>query len=352
MSTPPPPITPLHEGPRRIEFNNFDYIRLVAAILVIFSHSFLIADGHENNEPLVRLLGPGNIFGIYGVLTFFIVSGFLITRSADLNDAKGFVLSRVLRIYPALLACQFVTVIVIGSAFSSRGIFGFLTSTTPYKFILASTIDISKAWYLDTVLFYRGSPLGEGFNGSLWSVKQELIYYLFVLALLLCRGLTWQVALVLLAVLTAIAALGTDVFPPNVYLWGVSAFFMGSFIYFLWKRGHTLPVWPLGPCLMVFAVALATHRTFELFPFFAAYPLLGLATSTRYALPSLRGFGDISYGMYLYGWPIEQAIRGTLGPGTPWWVIFSGAMASAGIAGYLSWHLLEKRALKLKRIGR
>lgn len=63
------------------EYPNFLFIRLIAAATVIFSHAFLIAEGIEDNEPLVRLLGPHNILGIYGVFIFFFASGFLLPRA-------------------------------------------------------------------------------------------------------------------------------------------------------------------------------------------------------------------------------------------------------------------------------
>src|SRR3954471_20861336 len=65
------------------EFINFDALRLFAAVSVIFSHAFVVVEGSIVNEPLARLLGPGHIFGAYGVCTFFVISGFLICRSFE-----------------------------------------------------------------------------------------------------------------------------------------------------------------------------------------------------------------------------------------------------------------------------
>ena len=66
---------------RNSPFPGFDGLRLAAATSVLFSHAFLIAEGTDDSEPLRHLLGPGNIIGLYGVFTFFIISGFLLTRS-------------------------------------------------------------------------------------------------------------------------------------------------------------------------------------------------------------------------------------------------------------------------------
>jgi peptidoglycan/LPS O-acetylase OafA/YrhL len=71
-------------------FSGFDGLRLVAALSVIFSHAFLIATGSEDTEPFVRRLGPNNSVGLYGVFTFFIISGFLsLSANASANCLHG-----------------------------------------------------------------------------------------------------------------------------------------------------------------------------------------------------------------------------------------------------------------------
>src|SRR5437660_7081331 len=61
--------------------NNFDALRLIAALSVVFSHSFLIAEGSEANEPFIWLTGNQCILGLVGVFVFFVISGYLVTES-------------------------------------------------------------------------------------------------------------------------------------------------------------------------------------------------------------------------------------------------------------------------------
>ena len=63
--------------------NNFDALRLVAAVSVLFSHAFLIAEGTQRHEPLIRLTGNQSILGLCGVFVFFAISGFLVTQSFE-----------------------------------------------------------------------------------------------------------------------------------------------------------------------------------------------------------------------------------------------------------------------------
>src|SRR5438045_5188514 len=71
--------TDIRAGDRR--GNNFDALRLLAALSVVFSHSFMIAEGTEANEPFVWLSGNQSVLGLVGVLVFFFMSGFLVTGS-------------------------------------------------------------------------------------------------------------------------------------------------------------------------------------------------------------------------------------------------------------------------------
>jgi peptidoglycan/LPS O-acetylase OafA/YrhL len=105
MSNPP--------APQRA--NNFDAVRLAAALSVVFSHSFLIAEGSEANEPFVRITGNQSILGLVGVFVFFIISGYLVTESYCRHPAPGrFAVRRMLRIYPGLVVNVLVCALLIG----------------------------------------------------------------------------------------------------------------------------------------------------------------------------------------------------------------------------------------------
>ena len=133
-----------------IRVQNFDTIRIVAAVSVIFSHAFLIADGHERNEPLVQLLGKGNILGIYGVLAFLIVSGFLVTHSFQTSPSLGaYFWKRFLRIYPGLALSAVVSAFVI-APFFAVGAVDIGQHTAYVRDVLA----MQEVWFIPGVSFY------------------------------------------------------------------------------------------------------------------------------------------------------------------------------------------------------
>lgn len=358
---PPLPADPPHD------FANFDYLRLVAAAMVIFSHSFTVAQGHERNEPLVRLLGPDNILAIYGVCIFFVISGFLITMSAARSPTLlNYAAARILRIYPALIACQLLMALILGAIFSSVGPIAFVKGLEWARYAYWYSIDVAMSWDIPTVVFFDAPDgAGAGLNGSLWTIQQELFCYVVIGLLRAARLLRWYVVLGVFVlsfpsslipwsrndVEVIMAAIDWRIEDARVYdyFWVGSSFFMGSLIHFLWAKFGRLRAWPMALCAIVLAYAVYRGRVYDLFPLYAAYPLLWFATSRRLALPSLKKFGDISYGVYLYGWPMQMLVRGLWGPGISWWMLFILSLLAACLCGYLSWHLLEKRMLRLKR---
>ena len=350
----------------RAEMPNFDYVRLVAASLVLFSHSFTIAEGSDRNEPLVRLLGEGEILGIYAVCVFFIISGFLVTKSAfERRSLVTFAASRILRVFPGLFVCQLVTATVLGVFFTDMGKRAFLASLIPLRYAIHYTIDPAMSWQVQSVTFYQdAAKTGEGLNGSLWTIQQELACYTILALLLVTRTLRWPtcLAIVLLTLPFFVPWSKDDVTPimdairwsiedsrVTDFFWVAPSFFMGAVIFFFWLRKRCLPAWPMLLCLADFAWAVHRGHYYDHFALYAAYPLLWIATSTTHTLPSLKKFGDISYGVYLYGWPCEQAVRGFMGPGVTWYTVFVLAGIMTVACAYASWRLVEKPALSLKK---
>src|SRR6266566_9247257 len=125
--TEPERVMPIAIPHRRA--NNFDALRLLAALSVVFSHSFLIAEGSEAREPFVWLTGSQCILGLVGVFVFFIISGYLVTESYCRHPAPGrFAVRRALRIYPGLLANVLICALLIGPIVSALPVGAYLAA--------------------------------------------------------------------------------------------------------------------------------------------------------------------------------------------------------------------------------
>ena len=333
-------------------FGNLDTIRLIAAASVIFSHAFLIADGHEDNEPFVRLTGA--IIGIHGVFVFLIISGFLVTRSLkNSTSLRHFAWKRFLRIYPALAICAIVSAFLIAPFFTELSLRGYLTSLLGVKYV--AKVLLLYGWYeIPSVQFYDQAiqRLGYGINGSLWTIVSEIYCYLILLFLAALELISIPIALsglfagsVLLAVSLAVKLPFSDLTINLLYTF--PSFCAGVAVYFIHTRFWLSRSIALG-CVVGLLLSAPTGHFMVVSPILAAYPIIYLGMSKAVSLGNATKFGDLSYGTYLYGWPVEQIVRavaGTIlsGPG-----LFLISLPLAVACGWLSWHLVEKHALALK----
>jgi peptidoglycan/LPS O-acetylase OafA/YrhL len=337
-------------------FRNFDTIRLAAAASVVFSHAFLISDGHEGNEPFVRL--TGNILGIHGVFVFLIISGFLVTQSLYASPSLlSFAWKRFLRIYPALAVCAIVSAFIIAPFFSDLSWNKYVQSLIGVKYI-AKVLLLYDTSGIPTVQFYNQGPqwLGYDINGSLWSIASEIYCYmiLFILAVLgLVSIPTALIGLiagsVLLQAYLLFPQLVSDTAIINL-LYTVPSFAAGVVMYFVHSH-FGISKAPALICCGALLLTAPMGYSMLLFPILAGYPLIALGVTRSISLGNAARFGDLSYGTYLYGWPIEQVVRSLAGDTLSGWSLFLISFPLATACGWLSWHLVEKHALALKSLA-
>lgn len=336
---------------QRIHFKNFDIVRLIAASSVVFSHSYLIAYGNEDAEPFKQI--SGDIIGIYGVFVFFIVSGLLVTESALKNPGTlGFFWRRFLRLYPAYLVGMVLTLLMVGLFFYPLGNFwNFLT--THWSSMLQSLVYLDVSGWLDGIKFYASDPSLDSshneqeFNGSLWSLQMEIVCYIVLANLIAARWLSPLVCAIIIGGATfVLVADSSGPFATNL-AYSVPSFFAGVLGWYLLQR-HTPKLIGVLIALAILGAGIATQKLLYVFPLPAAYILLYIGVSAPFDIRIPKWIGDISYGAYLYGWPVQQVVRVFVGPTASWLDIFAWSMPIALLIGWVSWHLIERPALKYK----
>ena len=343
--------------PRR---NNFDALRLLAAVSVIFSHSFLIAEGSQNNEWLILLTGNQSIMGLTGVFVFFAISGFLVTQSFEQTaNPLHYLVKRCLRIFPGLFVVTALSAFVLGPLVTDLPLASYLSLPEPFAYVIGNTLLDQTVHELPEVSFVK-NPVGLEVNGSLWTLRLEFTMYLMVLALGLMRLLTARAALLLLVF--GVACLHFGMLDPlekwgwffqllSGWGWLVGFFAAGMLLYKLRDtRIFDGRIALLALAGLVLSVPL--RQFIPLFPIFGCYLALWLALNPNLPVVPAARFGDLSYGLYIYGWPVEETVMWLSGGRAQWWQVFLIAVPSASVLAFLSWHLVERPMLRLKPGGR
>ncbi len=336
----------------------FDTLRLALAFAVVFRHCFPLTYGNEEAASSGFLWTATMAI----IPIFFILSGFLVTGSALRLTLGKFVASRVLRIVPALAVDTFVTILVIGVIFTTLPIGEFLTDPQTHAYLLNIFGFIN---YLLPGVF-DANPLQGIVNGSLWTIPPELGCYVFISGLIFIGWVSHWKRTLLLAIgsiaFIAMAPLLPESTPsfvlrlashPGALL--VPEFLIGSVLFL--KKDKI----PYSPLLFWICVALILASGFVLpEAVFSVMPASSALAIPLYAyvavfigatkLPEIPLYsrGDYSYGIYLYGFPIQQAIVAATGVLNPF-ALFFMTIIPVTILAMGSWHLVEKPTLRLRK---
>lgn len=325
--------------------NNFNLIRLLAAMGVLVSHAYPISLGAGTAEPLERLL-HGISLGRVCVYIFFSISGFFIARSfAKRGEIGSFLRARTLRLVPALAVVLCLTVLVMGPLVTSAPAVVYWQAVPSY-WVHNFTL-FALSYTLPGV--FAHNPFGPAINGSLWSLSYEVTCYLGVLVcgvLGLLRRYD-RFALVVLAFIIFYVLAAAQSLNYRLELLANLGLPFGIGMIFWVARGAV----PLSLPLSAFLVLAAVVAWFT--PLFTPIFILALAYAVfllGYArIPLLAGVArrnDYSYGLYVYAFPLQQLIA-LAGVTTPLVNILL-ALPATFVCAALSWHLVEARALRLR----
>jgi peptidoglycan/LPS O-acetylase OafA/YrhL len=327
--------------------DNFLLLRFLAASLVAFSHSYDTL-GPEG-DFLMRM--PGNVgfnFGITAVCMFFFVSGFLVSGSyIRRRNLVTFVRSRALRIIPAYVVCIVLTALVVGTLCTTLSASEYLQDPATRDYVVTNLAFNRLQWGLPGV--FSDNPHPDNVNASLWTLPGEVRMYLYVTVLgaigLLSRRSIANIALIALFALGAAAPAWLPLLDyPEHFLPLAALFAAGTFCY---VNRDSIPV--CGALLVTLvAFTCIAHGSIAYKPLALvsiAYFCLWFAYCTRWY--GFNRFGDYSYAIYLWNWPIQQALVHFLRPSGPL-LMFVVSYPLILLISAASWHWIEKPALHLK----
>ncbi len=328
--------------------NSLDSIRLVCAVMVIFSHGFPLTD---NPEPLSVLTGSS--LGHLGVCVFFVVSGYLIPQSFDKGSLKRFISNRAVRILPGLAVAVAFCVFVIGPLYTTLPVGAYFADRATWAFL-------GQAFFLPTGTVLPGvfadNP-GHSVNGSLWTLRFEAACYAFVAIVgILARHRTAVVVLALAFSFPLARMVDPDAGGLQYYIGNGAVLYryfgMGTLLYIFADR---IPVarTAMYACYAIVAVSAFTPFFTEACAIFGSYAVLATAYLVTGHFASFTGKGDISYGIYIYAYPIQQVLVpvsiGALGAKLAPYVNALLTLPFVAALAILSWMYVEKPSLRRKR---
>jgi peptidoglycan/LPS O-acetylase OafA/YrhL len=329
--------------------NNFDALRVIAALMVIHGHGWALSTGD----------GPG-LWGVpfarVGLDIFFSISGYLVTASWERTPRLSeYLAKRSLRIFPGLIACVLVTVVAVGLLATNWQVQQYFGAAATWRYLL--NIPLFQELFLPGA-FASMRELGA-VNGSLWSLLPEFVCYLTVPLFALLPSPARRAALAVSGMLLGAVGLylfeGYDGAPLVLYhldlkyaLVEMPFFFGGSLLRLLEGRVHGRYRADLCLVFLTGNYVISTWTGWGNLPFeWITLPYMVICFG-RMSLPVFNQaarFGDLSYGLYLYAFPIQQLVLARL-PGIQLPVI-ACVVFTVSVA-FLSWHVIEKPALRAR----
>ncbi len=322
--------------------NNFDFLRFAAAAVIVVMHAYALRLGYVG----IGMYDPVALMGQAGLAILLVTSGYLIAMSWESTASpRRFAWKRFLRVVPALIPEIFLTLFIIGPLMTSLPLgeyFGALFSpaglaTIPF-FENGSVIGL-----------FQGNPWTY-VNGSLWTIPVEVLMYGVVAALGIAGLLRRWGAIPAVAAINILLWLYWFDDPRMAKVRFTLYFLIGAYLYLHRERIAYRPAFAGALLLMLALSALTPYLTVAgvlCIPYLVVY-------AAHLPVPYLNNFGrpgDFSYGIYIYHYPIQQTIiqvtENTLLLPALCGLSFLVTFAFA----FLSWHVVEKRALALKKIS-
>jgi peptidoglycan/LPS O-acetylase OafA/YrhL len=341
--------------------NNLDFIRLFFASIVIVSHSFVFVRT-PLSDPLDCVTKYQLSCGGLAVDGFFAISGFLVTASwLRSRGTMDFLRKRVLRIHPGFIVCCLFCILIVGPT-GQPDVHAYFRGVDWLRFAKNALL-LNKIQLPSTFENLRGFPADKidgAINGALWTIKIEFECYVFlaVLALLGLMRRPWAAVAILAITWSMYVVLGypsiSSHLPAQALLqhlgahWRFVTYFLMGVATFLFRSRIPYERRLVGIACLLFVVASVTGTGSALMPPSICYVLFYIAFNPRIQLRNVAEKRDLSYGIYLYGWPIQYLWMLALGRDVNPYVFALIALPTAALCALASWTLVESPSLALK----
>jgi peptidoglycan/LPS O-acetylase OafA/YrhL len=336
--------------------NNFDFLRFLFALLVVISHSYPLSGSSESSQWIYQVTNGQIVLAQIGLSGFFIISGYFIFQSLKRsNSIIDYFKKRFLRLFPALIVVLFLTMVLVPFVYKSE---------TPF-FQNAAIY----TYFPNNLSLYHLQPSIKGIfdtnsyhaiNGSLWTIRYEFSLYIALSLLFFFRKQKW----VLFSLISFAFLLFYTIY--NFYLTRFSSstlfgiqgyhllnlgtfFIAGSLLSSMQFERLKYKKLILGVVLFILFLSLFLNEYNSVKHIILPIIIMLIGFMPLPFISTFGKFGDMSYGIYIYSFPIQQTLMYFFKMNT-YTLMFTSVLLSISF-GFLSWHWIEKRALKYKIIS-
>lgn len=333
--------------------NNLNFIQFIMAILVIYSHAFPIATAQNGGEIIKDLTDSQYSFGNLAVAAFFIISGFLV--SASYENSTGifaYLKKRVFRIFPGLFAVLLLGALVLGPLVTTLPLSQYFTNYQTWSYIKGVFMH-PLYWNLPGV--FEQNLYGSSVNGSLWTIPYQFGFYILLGIVGFLGLLKFKKVSLSLFFAFVFAYLMKDNLFPNIthflsmplndWLY-LGMYFTAGMTAYAYRDKTELNRQGAMICLTLLLFAWVAKEYFLSTSIFGTYLILYLGYCTK---PVKCKMAKLSYGMYIYGFPVQQLFThlfgGSMNP-------YLNSMLSIPVVLLLAWlsdRFIETPIAKLEK---
>lgn len=348
--------------------NSFGFLRTVFALLVVVDHAFPLGGYNSGVDPMWAWTKGQEDIGGMAVAGFFVLSGFLVTRSFEGSpNVVRYLWKRILRIFPGFWVCLAVTALVFGTIatlYQHGTLSGYfnVSGVGPVGYAYHNAFLNMNQWDINGLLYgtpYSHTGYPQAFDGSLWTLIYEFKCYIGVaiLGMLTLTKRGRRIGPIGLSLLFWVAQIEDSANPHllagipligDINMARLGFIFSLGMLLYLYRQ--SIPCsWTLsGVAVVVYLVGMRTGLYEGIGQ--VAFAYLCLFAAITLPLKSFDKYGDFSYGIYIYSFPIEQlcALFGAEHLGYPAYVVIS--IAGTMVFAVPSWFLVERPCLRLKGV--
>ena len=336
--------------------NGLGVVRLALAILVLITHGFAV--GGYGGDPLERFSAGTISLGSFAVHGFFVISGYLVSQSWHrLQDMTGYFIRRTLRLLPGYWVCIVVTILMFAPVmwWAQHGSLSgyWVAEPSPWGYLWRNLGLMQWQRTIGSLANDQGVP---GYlNLSLWTLPHEFACYVALMFVAYFGGIgrrsLWPIGLFVVFYLNSVLDptharwLGLLYSTPSVV--SLPMYFVAGVVWWSWADDTEVPFLVWATLVVAAMVAVSFGLYHSVMPLFLAAIILPL--SARFRTPQFLMNKDYSFGIYLYGTPVERVLVALQFTPTSAWEFSLIALVVACPFAILSWHLCEAPSLKLGR---